>query len=257
MRQCQHEDALLLSSLFPNGAPAALEEIVACFLSRRDDPRCLVWAVMCGGSPCSELFRESSERECAFGHVIYIYMTTCPLTAEEKGVLLERAAAETDPLALYLLGHRLWTGEDVKDVKEDRKRAEMLWRQGAELGDAECQFRLGELCCPADSLQSFLWIRRSAMQKCGVDARHYLSGAAIRVMVAFDEGKPVGLSVFNLGAACADTGRSYLKDMLTEARQAVKRAVGKYKHWRGQAERAVMCWIWLSRHRGSPGTFGD
>ncbi len=79
-RHCDHEDARLLVSLFPNGAPTRGIDAKIVFLAQEDDARCLCWAGECRANTeeeeidlfrpvghDTELFRRSAEKGYAWG----------------------------------------------------------------------------------------------------------------------------------------------------------------------------------------------
>ncbi len=59
-RDCDHEDARFLASLFSEDAPVSVEAARAVFLAN-GDPRCLYWATRCGAQPMVELRNRSAE----------------------------------------------------------------------------------------------------------------------------------------------------------------------------------------------------
>ncbi len=73
-RQCLHQDALFLVSLFPSGWLKTNEEAASVFLARRDDPRSLCWGALCAylgrileHRDMNDMFRQSGAAGYAWG----------------------------------------------------------------------------------------------------------------------------------------------------------------------------------------------
>ncbi len=86
------------------------------------------------------------------------------LTSGSESVMaLEKAAALGEGDAMVVLGNAFWFGRF--NLEKDKNRAEKLWLSAALLGFPLAQFHLATMCCDADSLERYVWLRNS--KNCG------------------------------------------------------------------------------------------
>ncbi len=242
-RQSEHTDSRFLVSFFPNAAPATSEEVLAVFMGRQDDPRCLCWAgVFLKGETEEQLYRRSAEGGYAWGQVLWARYL---FTAEMLGVV-EKAVAQGEPDALRQRAQCAWEGKDAWGGNvggEDKQRAQELWRQGAELGDSQCQLSYGNRCCAEKSLAGLEWMRRAAVQDDG-EAVLVLADAALSQWANLISGRVL----FEIGSAVAAMRNGNSWKWLNQDRQAAcERAASFCMRCNGEAKRAVLCWLWLAR----------
>ncbi len=237
-RQCEHEDALFLASLFSVWAPATKEQAAVVFRSHSDDVRCLCWAALCGVAS-SELLRRSAQGGYAWGQAIY---GGRGVDSSEHFMWLEKAVAQDEPEAMWLIARRLCSvGEDMCD----QPNAARLLREAAELGHPWAQYVFAEKCFPRDSVERFAWLRRAATQS-GYIGLPELRSSVVEQLLWYDEGAS-GRVVFEIGSAFA--GLQTMRKIVVTA-PAAERAVQLYEQWCGEAKQAVLCWLWLSRTKG-------
>ncbi len=141
------------------------------------------------------------------------------------------------------LAYRLWHGMDVVEV--DKKRSELLLRQAALLGEYEGQLKVALNCCGECSVERFEWLRRAALQEVQVQAQNIVLSAASQQWQLFAKGGTWRI-VFEIGASPAnyeDWNRCASPDEVV----AGEASLALYSKWRGDAKRAVWCWLWLAR----------
>ncbi len=249
-RQSEHEDARLLVSLFPNGAPASEQEAAKVFLARKDDARCLCWAGLCNTPGWGDLLLRSANAGYAWGQA------KCGSHMVEW---LEKAAAQGDCEGMRCLAYELY---DVASSRRDTARALKLWQEAALLGDAKSQFYVAKYCCVDSSLEQAMWLRRSALQfhqTCllvndGNVAGHVLLEKMEYWVRMFDKGSS-GRILFEYGAAYHGNIERDINKLLgirSKPREviAAERAVEVYLFYCAQAKRGVLCWMWLSKMKG-------
>ncbi len=237
-RQCEHEDARFLVSLFPKGAPATKSEAAAVFLAQGGDARCLCWAACCGAEPKEGLLRLSAEGGYGWGQRKHAWR----VRSEERTMWLEKAVARVEPSAMPEFAHHLRKGQDVA---VDGARADDMLREAAELGDSFAQYQFAEHCCAEDSLEHYQWLRRSAVQRCK-SALYSMVCDVVEQLHLYDSGAS-GRIMFEFGEAFAGIGKWRYDGYDTEKIAAGMRAVKLYEQWCAEAKRAVLCWISLAR----------
>ncbi len=238
-KDCEHEDARFLVSLFPDGPPSDSDQAAAVFLAQ-NDARCWCWATQCEAQPRQELLARSAEAGCAWAQLLGFG----PLDRAEGLSWMEKAAAAGERDALSALAYSLWyTSNGVYDDA----RATELWKEAAELGHAEGQYSFGMSCCINGSLEQFVWMRRAAMQKhYGALAALTTAGASQSLLLAWDRPER---KLFEIGAGLSAVDSSDLP-MLRHEVAYVRKTVNMYEQWCREAERGVLCWLWLSRDMG-------
>ncbi len=234
--QSQHEDARFLVSLFLGEVPEDDKEVVKVFMTRDDDPRCMCWAVLFGAK--HELQLRSAEGG-------YAYAQAMHARSLEDGVQavawLEKAVSQGEPLAMALLADCLWNGSDVEC---NRPRAEVLWREAALLGLSWAQRNVAEHCCAPHSAGWAVWMRRAAVQG-DEDAREALYNSILVGLDRYDHDES-GRLVFEIGFAL--TRDSDWESQVDQGDvRAFKRALKLLRSCCSEAERGIMCWLWLSR----------
>ncbi len=239
-QQCNHEDARLLVSLFPEGAPDSRELVAQMFLENGDEPRCLFWAAYCGALPVDEV-PDVMLRVAGSGYSwAQARYSRFAKDGAEKKAWLEKAAAQGETDALFSLAQDFYFGRLGGNA--DKRRGLQLWQEAAEMGHWMAQFEHAMHAFEYEDLQRFVWLRRSAMQG------H--RGAFTRMIDALTgmlRRRDKNRTMFEIGAAMAmvDYWRTELrnKDSLAAANEALKR----YEYWCREAKRGVLCWIWLAR----------
>ncbi len=181
-RECEHEDARFLVSLFPEGAPATSQEALRVFLEHDDEPCCLCWAAMSRCEEQEQLLQRSAEAGYAWGQAHFADWDRANAVA-----WLEKAVAQGEPEAMSLLAELLRNG---LAGEADLPRAECLWREAAWEGDAFAQHRVAELYYGVWSTERVVWLRRAAMQ----ESRH---GSLFRLILLL----PDHLELFAAGAS--------------------------------------------------------
>ncbi len=240
-RQCKHEDARFLVSLFPNGSPATEADVAALFLAHGDDARCLCWAAESGAEPLFDLFRQAAESGCAFAKA------QCGMLSREAHAWLEEAAAQGEPQAMAELGCILSYGRN--EMPTDSNRGRMLLREAAELGDPRGQFEFASIHCNVDAREQFKWFRRAALQECE-DHRPAqwrlmeVADAHVRLLSTVHSGR----CVFEIGAVFSTVKLD--PESSERERNGCRLAVEWYERWCEEARRGVLCWIWAARKLG-------
>ncbi len=189
-------------------------------------------------SPAFELTERSARGGYAWAQAIHHKKT---YVRAEQFEWLEKAVAQGEPLAIEALALRLWTSKGA-----DQSRAVELWRRAAELGQPYAQYFLGVNACPGDSIERFEWLRRAAIQN-NEEAVRQLEKSVAEQMQRYEQGGS-GRIVFEIGGAFSAV-ESWQKKMgsYVQVQDVVERCVKLYAQWISDAERAVLCWMWLAR----------
>ncbi len=238
-RQCQHEDARFLVSLFPD-APTSRDAAAAVFLKHDSDARCLCWAGKCGAHGIEELFRRSAQNGYAWGE--YCLAMHLDDVGEYKECL-KRAAAKGEAEAMASLAQML---SDPAFEELDWPTALPLWREATELGVLTAQWCWRAFC---DDSEYCTWLRRATQQWSAGSGQTMLAMEALPRLELCDKKESSGRSVFEIGFGLKPLRAwKYAKLMIPERIAAAERAVAMYEQWCAQAKTSVMCWLWLSRH---------
>ncbi len=238
-RECEHEDARFLVSLFPEGADLSA---AAAFQQRSDDARCQCWNALRQEDNRKALLRQSAENGCAMAQAMY-GMAYC--FGDEQLSWLEKSVLQGDPLGMSLLASALWR-KDKSNV-----RSQLLWRQAAELGHAEAQFYLGKRCCEHGLPEQAIWWRRCVLQDSSVRTKAVdrLVLLAKFAVERHQEGES-GRTVFELGAIFVHQPSYRAFCPRSERTATWDTAVALFVKWQNETRRAVWCWLWLARELG-------
>ncbi len=165
-RDCDHEDARFLVSLFPNGAPKTREKAMAVFLSLPDDARCVCWSVQCDMEPKMEEMMASVEKGHAWAQALVGGVLSGRQESDSEAKVavtwLEKAVAQGERDGMTDLSFVLARGTGCE---KDEVRARQMMLEGASLGCAEAQKLWSQLYCEKGSLESFAWNRRCIAQR--------------------------------------------------------------------------------------------
>ncbi len=159
----------------------------------------------------------------------------------ERLALLDKAMAQGEPLAL------LWRAIFEWSECGNLEGAAQFLGQGAELGDAECQYHYALKCFARGNLAQLEWLRLAAIQGQS-DSWSWLVLDAEDFVACYDGGGS-GREVYEIGAAFADDTVKHEPQVKEDKLAASERAVALYRRWNEEAKRAVMCWLWLAREK--------
>jgi hypothetical protein len=243
-RECQHPDAVWLSSRFPSGAEATPQRMWEMMREQGDDPRAMWLAWACGGRQGDDegLLRRAAERGYARAQVS---LARLPGNLVERIPLLEKAAAQNDRDALCMLGFR-----EMRDQGEDKAKAIELFRRAAELNDGDALWTYGELAFRSDDWQRYHWWGRAALR--GFDLE--VCSAVLELLPSFEEGgngrilhtiAPLLLSNIDLENGMV-FGEVYSAD---EVRQFA-RVTELHNVMMSRARAAIDCWSMAGRRCG-------
>ncbi len=235
VQECEHEDARFLASLFADGVPDTRREAVSVFLAQGDEPRCLCWAAVCAppGEHADDLTRRAAEKGYAWAQYQHSYRVG---DDNEDVAWKEKAVAQGEPGAMTRLAGR---------EMENGVRAVQLYREAALLGDEEAQLTMGLSICPGQSTESFVWLRRAAMQENFFAVKNLVKSVVEQVRL-FDNGS-TGRNVFEIGAALSLIDSWTYELEYASQFNAGQRAISFYEQKCADAKKAVLCWLWLSR----------
>jgi hypothetical protein len=177
-RECQHPNAVWLSSLFPSGAEATQQRMCEVMLQQGDDPRAMWLAWVFGGRrrDGNELLRGAAQRGYAPAQAALASHTG---DHAERLQLLEKAAALDERNALFSLG-RWW-----KLQQSGREKETELLRRAAELNHRQAQFEYGRLAFGYTDWERYVWWGRAALHHCDRE----LGRSVLRLLPSFEEGK--------------------------------------------------------------------
>ncbi len=192
-----------------------------------------------------EWLQQSAEAGCAWGQHMW---------AEEQSNLgervswWERAVRQGEPEAMTGLGKLLLTG-GRDGVAEAVERGTMLLKEAAGLGVASAQYVLAMKCCKKTERNQ--WLRRAAVQEDDTGrARKYLCVQLCRKMRRHNS---AGRVVFEFGAAvaaCDKRSQPLLARMRYTEKAASRAAADLHRKWCSEAQRGVLCWMWVARLLG-------
>ncbi len=237
-QRCNHADARFFASLFAHGAPDSKEEAASVFLSQGSEPRCLCWAAVVGASPPVELLKRAAEGGDAWGQAQF----GMGQEGEERKGWLQQAVNRGDRDGMSWLASVLWEG---LESETDRDQAKALWLQAAELGCYYAQCCVADHCFPRSSLKWLKWNRIAGSARQLQQMLRVLD----LVLAEFDIGCS-GRKVFEIGAALAKFDG--WEELCYGRCEPCRRAISLHNKWCGEAERANLCWLWLSRTLGVP-----
>jgi hypothetical protein len=242
-RECEHDDAKWLVSLFPDGPPPTKEEAKRVFLAQANDPRAMFFgAYTCWmGDRDENLVRRAA------------YLGYAPAQAEvalwseghESVAWAEKSAGQGDRDGLYQLGECLWNGEGCD---KDANKALLLYKEAAQRGHLWAQLRYGTHAFQKNDWERYVWWGRAANQGCP-GAQSGLVDVAAELMKLRDWNGRWRRVLFEVGAACkghVDVFSRYRND---RAVLAIERAVALHEEWCADAERAICCWVWIARKK--------
>ncbi len=106
----------------------------------------------------AELSLEQLKRSAQGGYALAIALCSVKRCVVDHLEMLEEAVALGEPEAMTMRAYYLWNG---LYTKHDSQRACLLWREAAELGDANAQYSLARNCCVFGSLERLEWLRRA------------------------------------------------------------------------------------------------
>ncbi len=242
-RQCKHEDARFLVSLFPNGAAPDAWTNVGVFLAQGEEARCMCWSHQCGLWQGGVGRRQSAEAGYAWGQALYA--GEAMENGDDKIAMLEEAVAQGERYAMDFLARELWACEHNQ---KKRARAAQLWREAALLGDPCAQERYANECCDDDLVERFVWLRRCAMQghERGLDL---VRSCVTTEMELYDKGGS-GRLLFEMGGALKFWKGWQIYGIRPETVVAGQHAIALYEKCLRQARTGVMCWLGLGKLLG-------
>ncbi len=234
-RECDHEDARWLLSLFPEGPPT-VEEAKEVLNSQGEDATALYFAVSFCGSTVAEI---DLLRRAALGGVARAQAWMAGETGDIEWA--EKAAAQGDREGLCLLAEHYWNGTGCA---KDETRSLQLYKEAGDLGDPTGYWTYGHLAFNESDPERYYWWGRALANE-GRWVEGHLASAALAQLKTFDTGAS-GRAVFEIGAAC----KGHVFGKLTEGHvRAVEQTVALHDTWCASAERAIYCWIWVAQQK--------
>ncbi len=237
-RDCKHEDARFLVSLFEDGPPPSHAEAQDMFVARSDDARCLCWAVECDAEPVDELLARSADKGYPWGMCLHSFRLLEKAEGEDSNdvVWLEKAVAGGEAEAMCALSLRLAD-----------ERGKLLCREAALLGDPNAQCIFAHNWCEDQSAEQLMWLRRAALQH-DVAALETAVFAARWHVKAYEQGAESGRAVLEIGAALKSS-IEWVEGEVSRDRKAAEQCITLYESWCEEARRAVLCWLWLAKKK--------
>jgi hypothetical protein len=244
-RECHHEDARWLVSLFD--AAASDDEDHDVFQAHADDPRAMYLKHQTGLCEGSLLHRAAEAGYApAQSAVATMYHQFRYGGGDTTGFgWATKAAAQGDRLGLCLLAQ--CNAEGV-GCDKDIGKAVQLFREAAELGQAEAQFFFGKLAYREEDVERYRWWARAAARGHG-RAIGELAGAA---SVLFRENGSKQL-LLEIGAACEvllEANRNTVgSDMSSREIHTLQQTVSLNRMSCARAKVAIECWIAIARRQ--------
>jgi TPR repeat protein len=167
-RECQHPDAQWLAALFPPGVTVSPWRMREVMLQNLEDPRAMFFYALTDVIDQETL--EAFKRSAKLGYA----PAQAELSAMKQGPSrikwLERAVAQGDRYAMFLLGAALWFG---RDCERDKVRGLELVRRAAELEHSEAEWGYGDVAFGELDWERFYWKARAASR--GYNEQHSVS----------------------------------------------------------------------------------
>jgi TPR repeat protein len=251
--ECQHPDAQWLASLFPAGEPVSVARMRAVMLEKIEDPRAMFFASVFTKVPNEDTalwLMRSAKLGYAPAQAHLASLTSRP----SRFKWMERAAAQGDRHAMFLLGGVLYRGQNFQrgqSFKVDVARGTELFGRAAALGHPQAAFYYGEAAYDHFDWERYYWWGRSALR--GVFERPLLE-SLLRLDGFFKDGQcgrilhtaaPVIRKGFDAARRSWFGGR--LSD--TEA-ETLTGLLCMHEALLGRARAAIMCWSAAGRRLG-------
>jgi hypothetical protein len=254
-KDCEHEDAKWLVSLFPDGPPVNVEEAREVMLAQGEDPRAIFFSAYMHVDEFGERMQDGDvdevRRAAQLGYAPAQAALVTYFDVDDSFLWAEKAAAQGGSDGLHALASCFYHGIDCE---KDESRALLLFKEAAEMESAESQMSYGEFAFTATDWERYWWWGRAARQGC----RNSSSGL---VLAAVEHLKMLDKSdcrrvIFEIGAACKGhiikkrkTEFVFGWDFEPEEIDAVRRAVALYDQWCEDTKRTIFCWIWIGRQK--------
>lgn len=248
-RACEHPDAVWLASLFPEGAPASSALARDVLQQQGDDPRAQCFAALLSVPVDMPLLLRAAQR----GNALAMAVLGKEGTMEESGLPAEqwtsRSAELKEPRGLCELGTCSWFGWGCPKNKE---RALQLYREAADLGDADAQLFYAADAFGEGEPQRYVYLGRAAA-----------AGSENAALVLMDEmprrfddmrrGRARSAQcLFELGAAFRDhlVGRTLFdRPAAPDKLRAASRAVALHAESCERAQTAIEAWLLVARRK--------
>ncbi len=235
-KECDHEDAKWLTSLFPDGAPRSEEDARAMFLAEGETAKALCFAGLVAGAEW-ELIDRSAE----YGNPLAMAVMAQWCNGDKRLGWAEKSAARGEPEGLYVLAWCLCPGGSNR---ETMARALQLWKEAADMGHALSQFELGKRGFGESDIERYvLWGKAAARGE---------QNAVSSLLRSVEKQVQMGSCkiVVEIGAACRGLVNSqpmkvFGKRVDKNVFDAVDRAVTIFSEW--SANRAIWFWIWAAK----------
>jgi hypothetical protein len=243
-RECRHEDARWLTSLFDREAPTDAEAAKAVFLAQSGDRRAVCFAGMVGKVD-RDLVRQAAEAG---------YPLAQALVAgwEDRGEAVawaQRAASQGEPLGIVKLATFYWLGTVCE---EDRLKARRLFREAAEMQHVSAMYNHAKRGLGEADPERYVWLGRAAALGHHAAAMELTLAAekqlglwrtlqSGRVVLAIGEALRERINVVAKTVFELECDEQYLEC----ADQVVKLSVG----WTSLAQEAIRCWLMIGRRQ--------
>jgi hypothetical protein len=243
-RACRHVDAQWLASLVPAGMATTREEELRVLQAgaQEDDARALY--VLGRLTYSDRSLRRSAELGYAPAQAARCFWCDEP---REVFCFAQLAAQQGDRCGKWQLGECYYDGSGCE---QDETTALALWREAAEMGQRDAQYRMGCIAYGAEDWQRYrFWGSAAARGNWGSVAA--LISKAAKQLRLYNEGGS-GRIVFELGAAYrghTDKERVFSVVNLDDAVVA-QRCVNLHEQWTALAKAAVECWLMTGRRFG-------
>jgi hypothetical protein len=248
-KECEHEDAKWLVSLFPETTWMTPEVL----LKQGNGPRAMYFAECI--APISGPFGALNERIDRLQQIAELGYAPAQAWAagasfeneEERFALARKAAVQGDRDGLYELATCFQHGIGCET---DEYKALMTLKEAAEMGHPVALCTFGELGFEESNWNRYLWWGRAAA-KGNKNAMYRLSHAAVQQVEVFKKGGS-GRIVFEIGAAFEMPdfknrfGRLECRD---EVVPAVDLTIALHGGWCRKAKESIFCWIWVARQK--------
>jgi hypothetical protein len=238
-RECQHPDAQWLAALFPAGVAVTEQRMAEVMLQQGDDARALFFAWRMGTAETVELLLRSAEL--GFARAQARMSHRAEDDDDEAVGWAQKSAAQGDRFGLFQLGCHYELG---KACAEDRAKAIQLFRESAELQEAEAEHRYASVAFGEEDWEHYYWLGRAALHGYGADT--FLSFTLVRVYPLFERGE-LGRALHVVACLLRDNFEAAKRaafgdDVMAEDVLPMLRVLTLHDAMLDRARAAVRCW---------------
>jgi len=275
-RECRHEDAKWLVSLFPDEAPRSEEEAKCKFLDHSQDARALAFAGLVGCIIDKKNILMSAQLGCAQAQAwmsLFCY-------EQQHFKYAEISAAQNEPAGLAVAAECYWDGDGCQ---QNLEKALAYWEKAAILGDVASAYHFGGKKYSQISWERYFWWGEAARGGFYNAPLELVASAADCFKLYLESnGRTFANVIFAIGEAFCGNVKYELTGLQLFPERPKKPEIppdyrdrrisfvferrihredfahniadilNLHKHWIQNCKTSIFCWIWIGRN----GIFG-